>query len=806
MADRIKIADFDLDLTGVLKEAAAYREEIDKLKAGLKAMRKDENTTSEALVNQETKIKSLNNEYKKRLDVLQNSRDSQQQEIKRADQLTTALDHQGKTIRELRQNNKALNKLKLDAPTGSKELTEINNKLDLNNAKLKDNADAYTKQKIGIGDYTGGIERAIPGLSQLMVVLNGTKESLIAMRAATKASQAGFTGMIKVSKLLKIALISTGIGAIVVALGFLVTYLASTQEGMDKITAVTRPLQAVFQSLLGVVQKVGKVLFDAASKPKEAFASLKKYFDDNIMPLFTSTRKILDGIMSRDYSKIFEGITDFKDAAGNLVDKVKDAVKETAAFIADAAAKGTMVDALTKSIEQAEIDIIGYRATTNLQLKEQENIAKDRNKTEAERTAAVKEQERLAKSLVQRENQILDMEIGRLRIKQSLNDTSRDENKELEELLAKRVDNEQRITDIARRNLGVVNQLQNEARTARKQASDKRLKQADEASKAKIKAMEVELETFQLLNKSKLDSEKEVNKKIYEDQLSLLEKKAVQEKMSTAELNLEKLKLKQEYDNQIAEIDLATEENNKAIEEARKTEEALQQEFEFQQKILRLREQGETEFEIQREINNRNYEQQQIDLEQKFQDELITYGEYARQKTNIEQQQADATEKIKEAEKQANINAAMQTIDAVASVVDSASAAGKSISLAKAGYAVFEAISKANAVGFPQNIPLMASAAAIGYKAIKNIQTVKIPSAKGSGSVSGGGAPKLPPMSAGLRPQSNMETNPTVSNQIGNRLDTNSMSNQMSEGVKAGVKEGMIELSDNKRIQSKNTY
>ena len=82
-------------------------------------------------------------------------------------------------------------------------------------------------------------------------------KSLLVQREAMLASTAATTKSSKALRIFKIALASTGIGLILLALGSLVSFLTSTQEGIDKITSVTRPLQAIFQSLIGVFQKVG---------------------------------------------------------------------------------------------------------------------------------------------------------------------------------------------------------------------------------------------------------------------------------------------------------------------------------------------------------------------------------------------------------------------------------------------------------------------------------------------------------------------------------------------------------------------
>lgn len=824
MAERIQIADFDIDLTGVLQEAAKYRKELDLLKKELRDMKKSEDTTSEALVNQETKIKSLNNEYRKRLQVLQDSRDSNQQSISRTDQLTTALEQQSTSIRELRANNKALNALKLDAPIGSKELEDINNKLDENNEKIKDNSDAYTKQKINIGNYEQAIRNAIPGLDQMTSVLNGVKEGLTMMNSKIKVSQQGFGGLIKLSKPLKIALISTGIGAIAVALGLLTTYLTTTQEGMDKVTKVTKPLSVIFSRLLGIVQELGADLFEAFTKPQEALKTLQDFITNQVINRFKALGVIIEGIINLDVSKIGEGLAQAATGVEDVVEKVKNAAKETAEFIEESIEQGNKLAQLTIDIEKAENNLILTRAKSNNIIKAQNKIAEDTTKSLQEREIAAANVLKESEKLLQAEQAIIDMKIEQMELENTQNDTGREREKELNELKAQRMAVETQQLELqttAQNKLNIIrNQAASEeqaahdaimekrkqAEEAEKEAHEKKMEQMKEEAQQRLRNAEIELETYKINNREKLNSA-EVSKKIYEDELALLEERAEIEKLSIEELNLAKLELKAQYDDQVKEMDLAR-------EEADRLERVAKEEFEFQQKLLKLEEQKGMEFEVERMVQEREYEQQRLTLENQLQDQLITREEYARQVITLDQKRANAMEKIKEAEKQSNINAAAQTLDAVASVVDQASAAGKAVSLAKAGINVFEAISKANAAGFPANIPLIAMAAATGYKAIKDITSVKMPSVSGGTASSGGSSstppPPPPPRSLGMQSTSSINTNPIVEGQLNDRLGMDGMEERMTRavasGASKGTSEGMIGLSDNTKVRLENTF
>src|SRR5690625_1203574 len=161
MAEQIKLAEFEMDMDGVIAEAEKYKRTLDELKQKRKEMKKSGETASKSYVQLEASIKATNKEYRDRLKIVQSSIEKADKQENRTKKLTAALDFQGTTIKELRDNNKALNKMRnsanIETEEGRKELAKLNEKLDENNAKIKENVDAYTQQKINIGNYTESV-------------------------------------------------------------------------------------------------------------------------------------------------------------------------------------------------------------------------------------------------------------------------------------------------------------------------------------------------------------------------------------------------------------------------------------------------------------------------------------------------------------------------------------------------------------------------------------------------------------------------------------------------------------------------
>jgi len=79
-----------------------------------------------------------------------------------------------------------------------------------------------------------------------------------ATASATVATEAGATAM----KILKFAIASTGIGILVIALGAVVSYFMSTNEGAKKFQQVMNGVNAVIQSGVKVMGSLGKLIVD----------------------------------------------------------------------------------------------------------------------------------------------------------------------------------------------------------------------------------------------------------------------------------------------------------------------------------------------------------------------------------------------------------------------------------------------------------------------------------------------------------------------------------------------------------------
>lgn len=553
----IDLASFSFDYSEIVKGAAEIKKSIDALKEEQKDLVKEGKGASEQYVQNAADLKTLNGVYNQHVKYLADASKETLDQTVRTEALNQVLEQEATTIKELRDQNKILNQLRnsanLTTEEGRLELEQLNAQLDANNAKIKENVDAYTQQKIGIGDYASGIREALGEMNPFNVsisvfIQNAQKAGgvLPLLSNGFKSITQGIVGMTRAS----LAFIATPIGAVIAAvglvLGAIVNYLKSTQEGMDLVTKVTRPLSAVFQALVGILQDVGKFLFEAFSRPQETLKALYEFIKNNIMRQFQAFGKILEGIFTLDFGLIKEGFQDLADQVKDNLNLIGDAFGEMSDRLKDAYRAGVEIDRLQKEIEQSEIDIIGLRAETTLALKEQENIMKDQLKSSEERAAAVAEHARLTEELIAAEEKIIVAQIEQLKLKQSFTASTREDLKLLAELEGKLIDINQKRVESEKRSQSVIKQLEDERNRAAQQATDRRITKEKELIALYVQQQGIQSRT--------LSEQLEMERAVSEMKLNLLDSELKAKKLSQEQYAREVLAIQQNLARMEAEI------------------------------------------------------------------------------------------------------------------------------------------------------------------------------------------------------------------------------------------------------------
>jgi hypothetical protein len=155
--------------------------------------------------------------------------------------------------------------------------------------KLKENEKAVGDNRRNVGNYEEAL-KGVAGRINVMGVnlgglasqLNTYKEGVVASAAATKASAAATGGLSGAMQILKVALIATGIGAFVVVLGSMVTFLTQTKRGSELLAQGLSAIGATVSVLTDRMSQLGEALTmvfsgeftKAAEQAKGAFSGI----------------------------------------------------------------------------------------------------------------------------------------------------------------------------------------------------------------------------------------------------------------------------------------------------------------------------------------------------------------------------------------------------------------------------------------------------------------------------------------------------------------------------------------------------
>ena len=405
-----------LDIQIPVEQIKAATAAIGEARKSLEALREEQKNLdkgSEAYTKNAIKIKELNAEIRTNERVVMANTKAQQANQGSIEQLRAQLsqvtDQWTKLSKEERENTDAGQKLVAQ----KLKLTEELKRLEKQTGDTRRN----------VGNYSEGVKEALmqSGLfsrqQQTLATVQKTVSTVTAL--ATRSTN-----------LFKVALASTGIGAIVIALGTLITYLTQTQKGMDIVKTATASLQAVFQVLIDRVLKFGEGIY--------------KLFQQDFTGAIDSFKGAFKGIGQ----EIIQEAT----AAAELEQKIID-------------------------IEKAEANLQVTREKGRTQIKELNMIAEDTTKSDAERIAA-------AQKAIDIENDLLNQQLS---LKREMLETIKAQNElgtSTEADLQKERDLQIEISRIERESLELKTTLNNKLNAITQQGVALREKAANDQAKA----------------------------------------------------------------------------------------------------------------------------------------------------------------------------------------------------------------------------------------------------------------------------------------------------------------------------------
>ena len=420
------------------------------------------------------------------------------------------------------------------------------------------NVKANTKEaEQSINNVNGGLKETQQVSGELTGSLDKMTGGAISKFTAFKGTLKGVTGGFKS---MRIAIISTGIGALIVGIGALTAAFTGSEEGQNKFAKIMSVIGAITGNLIDLLADFGEGIIDVFENPKAAIESFKTLIVENIQNRFNAIFDTV-GYLGKAIKLLFEGkfraalkvggqaansfvdsMTGVKDSIGKASGALSGFAKEqmdeakAAASAADMRAKADKIErklVVDRSKLESEIALL------KLKSRQEDEF------TAQERQAALLKAQELEESLLDKETEYLELR----RDAQVLENTFSRSNKEnldkeaqaiaeVNRVVARRADNARATQRELNR---VSKEIENDEKAKKKKKDDEDLEEQKKEA-LRLEGIQKIRDEFKKKQDEK-DAETQLQKAELEETNKLAELEAFR---ATKEQSLEALKLYEE--------------------------------------------------------------------------------------------------------------------------------------------------------------------------------------------------------------------------------------------------------------------
>lgn len=526
-----------------------------------------------------------------------------------------------------------------------------------------------------------GVNKEVQDTSKSTQAMSGTLDKATGGAVSKFAAFKGAIGSVTTGfKSLRVAIIGTGIGALLIAVTSLGQAFTRSEEGQNKFAKILGVIGSVTGNLLDLLADLGENIISVFENPKQAITDFANLIKDNIVTrfqgllnlipnlgkaveqLFKGNFKEAGKIATDSIGKVVLGVDSVTDSVDNAIDSVKKFGKE---IKSDGEAAAKIADQRANAEKKAR-DLIVERSEAERKIAELREKAVNKDKfTAQERIKFLEEAGRVSDELAAKE-----VEVAKLRL----------EAKQTENALTK--SNKDDLNEAAQLEASVI-QLETQRLNLQKRLSTELL-----TSRREVRAEEkADLKELSDLKKTLRDAE------------------AVSEQEKR---ELELIKIQEHYDNLIAqakENNIKTDELETARDEAKRLKQEGFDEQDEEKRKKKLKDEEETSQAVI-DIAKAETKAKQDNLA-KVGNALSSFSELAGKETAAGKSLAIASTLIQTYQSAQSSYASLAGIPVV----------GPALGVAAAGAAVFA-----------------------GFKQIQNIKKTKVPGGGGGGSAGGGGS------------------------------------------------------------------
>ena len=211
---------------------------------------------------------------------------------------------------------------------------------------------------------------------------------------------------------IRAALLATGIGAFVVVLGSLVSFLTSTEKGTNAVKVALASVGAVVELITDKVNDFGEAIFDAITNPKQAAEDFFNFLKDvpglildNIIVRFQSLGNIIKAAFNLDFKTLAAETVDFVTGVDDSVGKITTSVSGFSEEVKNAVEQGASLERQWISLRRRQIELNVTTSEYRAEIEKLKRDSEDINRPLAERI-------KLSEAAFSKEKEILDQQIA----------------------------------------------------------------------------------------------------------------------------------------------------------------------------------------------------------------------------------------------------------------------------------------------------------------------------------------------------------------------------------------------------------
>ena len=574
------------------------------------------------------------------------------------------------------------------------------------------------------------------------------------MISGFKGATSAIGGVIKGFKSMRMAIIATGIGALVLAIVAIGAAFTQSEEGQNKFNKIMGVLGSITGNLLDVLSSLGKSLISAFENPKQAVIDFANLIKENIVNRFEGLMELIPAL-GKAVSLLFKG--EFAEAGKvatnavgkvalgveNVVEKTQEAINKTKEFVKELEEEGKIAAKIAD--DRAKADLID-RKNTVARAKANRSNADLRFKAEQREKFSVQERIKFLEEASAIEEEITNKEIESARLRfeakraeNKLSKSTKDDKNEEAQLEAQLIELETSKLRMQKRLQTSLTTFRNEEKSAAKQRKAEAQAVIDANKKIADQAIIAENKRIAAIN--------DANKKIADEAIIAEAKRiaAIEASQNAADIK--------EAERQDKQYNLLQELQNTAEE----------------QELFKLTQQYDAKFELamgNAELEKALQEQQQIDaiaIEDKYNQERLAVTTAANKKLSDE---SDKLAQTKINNQNQILNATSSALNSIGQIANAFAGedeerakkmfnVSKGLGIAQAIIATSQGIMNAyvNPIDVASGVAF-AKSIAIGLAGAAQIATIATTQFKGGGSTSpapapttsgGGTSPSQPP-------------------------------------------------------------